>query len=328
MTIDEIEETYFELADVVVPADAAGFYLFVDTDDRQRRIRATLDADFLDDYEKRGRPDDPVLDFVVEHGLPIDSSRLRPTTWQPSGARQVLGDVGLDQSMEGPLVMAGRVVGTINFARAGTDEFEKADLGSTRFMAEHLSLALERAQRHAVVTERADLLSVVLDHMNSGVVVASCCGTKFIHINDLARATLDKETSTGTVEAEVREVLRTFVSEGRRSLTVTLRDVKATRIIVKIYRLPGTDAVMVELHDATAESFVELPAWDILSAREQEIAELVSLGLSTKEIAERAFVTQNTVKQHLKRIFAKTDVRNRAELIQAIWAARSRAEAE
>jgi DNA-binding CsgD family transcriptional regulator len=33
-------------------------------------------------------------------------------------------------------------------------------------------------------------------------------------------------------------------------------------------------------------------------------------------------VTENTVKQHLKRIFAKTDVANRAELVQRIWTAR------
>jgi len=67
-----------------------------------------------------------------------------------------------------------------------------------------------------------------------------------------------------------------------------------------------------------------LPVWDVLTPREQEIAELVSAGLTTKEIASRAFVSENTVKQHLKRIFAKTDVRNRAELMQRVWAATGR----
>jgi DNA-binding CsgD family transcriptional regulator len=42
--------------------------------------------------------------------------------------------------------------------------------------------------------------------------------------------------------------------------------------------------------------------------------------LTTKQIAERAFISENTVKQHLKRVFAKVDVHNRAELVQLVWA--------
>ena len=50
---------------------------------------------------------------------------------------------------------------------------------------------------------------------------------------------------------------------------------------------------------------------------------LVSEGLTTREIAQRAFISENTVKQHLKRIYAKTNVSNRAELIQLTWASSS-----
>ncbi|MBW4818795.1 response regulator transcription factor [Rhodococcus qingshengii] len=57
-----------------------------------------------------------------------------------------------------------------------------------------------------------------------------------------------------------------------------------------------------------------------MTKREQEIASLVSEGFTTKEIALRAFISENTVKQHLKRVFAKADVSNRAELVQLIWA--------
>ena len=61
--------------------------------------------------------------------------------------------------------------------------------------------------------------------------------------------------------------------------------------------------------------------WDVLIRREQDIAQLVSEGLTTKQIAEKAYISENTVKQHLKRVFAKTDVSNRAELVQLIWSA-------
>ena len=53
----------------------------------------------------------------------------------------------------------------------------------------------------------------------------------------------------------------------------------------------------------------------VLSDREQEIVELVTRGLSTGQIAEVASITQNTVKQHLKRIFGKLGVHSRTELV-------------
>jgi DNA-binding CsgD family transcriptional regulator len=41
--------------------------------------------------------------------------------------------------------------------------------------------------------------------------------------------------------------------------------------------------------------------------------------LTNRQIAERAFVSETTVRQHLKRIFRKFDVHNRAQLVQSIW---------
>lgn len=46
--------------------------------------------------------------------------------------------------------------------------------------------------------------------------------------------------------------------------------------------------------------------WDSLTPREMEIAELASEGLQNKEMAERLFLSPETVKQHLKSISRKT----------------------
>lgn len=51
-----------------------------------------------------------------------------------------------------------------------------------------------------------------------------------------------------------------------------------------------------------------------LTPRETEIAGLIVGGLQTKEIAERLYLSPNTVKVHLKSIFRKLGVRNRVEL--------------
>jgi len=51
-----------------------------------------------------------------------------------------------------------------------------------------------------------------------------------------------------------------------------------------------------------------------LSSREREIAQLVALGMSNKEISKNADITEQTVKTHLKTIYEKVDVHTRLEL--------------
>ncbi len=54
-----------------------------------------------------------------------------------------------------------------------------------------------------------------------------------------------------------------------------------------------------------------------LSNRESEVGELVSKGLSNKEVANQLFVTEKTVKFHLTNIYKKMNVKSRAQLI--VW---------
>ncbi|MFN8381877.1 MAG: DNA-binding response regulator [Anaerolineales bacterium] len=49
-----------------------------------------------------------------------------------------------------------------------------------------------------------------------------------------------------------------------------------------------------------------------LTDREREVLDLLALGLTNKEIAEKLFITTNTVKRHLKAIFEKLDVHTRS----------------
>ena len=52
---------------------------------------------------------------------------------------------------------------------------------------------------------------------------------------------------------------------------------------------------------------------DPLSPRELEVLSLVADGYSNKQIGERLFVTEQTVKFHLANIFRKMGARNRTE---------------
>lgn len=53
-----------------------------------------------------------------------------------------------------------------------------------------------------------------------------------------------------------------------------------------------------------------------ISKREQEIIDLLSLGLSSKEIAQKLYISRETVASHRKNILSKTESSNVASLIR------------
>lgn len=57
-----------------------------------------------------------------------------------------------------------------------------------------------------------------------------------------------------------------------------------------------------------------------LSSSELAVARLAATGLTNQQVAERLFVSPNTVKAHLRRAFAKLGVHRRAELAAALEA--------
>jgi DNA-binding CsgD family transcriptional regulator len=53
-----------------------------------------------------------------------------------------------------------------------------------------------------------------------------------------------------------------------------------------------------------------------ISKREYEILQLINEGLSNQQIADRLFVSENTVKKHISNLFFKMDVERRTEAIK------------
>ncbi len=53
-----------------------------------------------------------------------------------------------------------------------------------------------------------------------------------------------------------------------------------------------------------------------ISKREYEVLELIAQGLSNREIAEKLFVSLNTVKTHSSNLFMKLEARRRTEAIR------------
>ncbi len=121
--------------------------------------------------------------------------------------------------------------------------------------------------------------------------------------------------------AVIREVLplaerqcfvRTFIDEGGAM----------ARLLTPLAQEPAcrdyATRLLQQFDEAAAEAVVkaESPAAEaLLSRAEVRTLELLERGLSNREIAEQAFISINTVKTHLKNIYAKLDVDNRVQAI-------------
>jgi NarL family two-component system response regulator LiaR len=78
----------------------------------------------------------------------------------------------------------------------------------------------------------------------------------------------------------------------------------------------------VETHIVEKEIYIDPPAGEInwkeiekigLSKRELDVLNLMAKGLSNEEIAEKLFVSLNTVKTHSSNIYLKLDVKRRTQ---------------
>jgi len=86
-------------------------------------------------------------------------------------------------------------------------------------------------------------------------------------------------------------------------------------------RAPIVSRVFDEFHALLNESGVHLTPpneadfakLEKLTRRELELLELIAVSLTNEEIADRTFISPDTVKTHVRNIFEKLEVRNRVE---------------
>jgi DNA-binding NarL/FixJ family response regulator len=102
-----------------------------------------------------------------------------------------------------------------------------------------------------------------------------------------------------------------------------LKDAKAAHLIDAIRTVHAGDALLAPSvtrrlisHFLTAAPSDPVPVTlDVLTSREREILTLIAKGLSNQEIGSTLFISEGTVKTHVGRIFAKLEVRDRAQAV-------------
>jgi DNA-binding NarL/FixJ family response regulator len=91
--------------------------------------------------------------------------------------------------------------------------------------------------------------------------------------------------------------------------------VEAIRTICRGESVLHPNIIAKLLQRAMSKSVEETKGHSMLSQKESRVLKLVALGMSNKEIAERLYLSERTVKAHLTSIFGKLNVASRSEAI-------------
>lgn len=103
-------------------------------------------------------------------------------------------------------------------------------------------------------------------------------------------------------------------------LMVKRKAEESDAVVVIKTQSEGSEPVAVTAipHREEAPSLQDFCSANRLSKREAEVLNLFLEGKITKEVAEALFVSESTVKTHIRHIYEKSGVRNKVELLKKI----------
>jgi DNA-binding CsgD family transcriptional regulator len=124
------------------------------------------------------------------------------------------------------------------------------------------------------------------------------------------------------VRADDRGQAEFFVVDGHALIAVplgvgeTADGAKDRRLVAGRITCAGTEYVVYDAHETAGEAD-ERPA-EILTQRELQIASLIGDGKSDKEIAQQLGISIYTVREYIRRVFAKLKIGRRAAVVSYV----------
>ena len=187
---------------------------------------------------------------------------------------------------------------------------------------EGLRLIIEQETDLEVAGQAADGKEAVamVDHLRPDVVLMDI---RMPVMDGLAATAAIKATSDARViilttfelDEYVFEALRAGASGFLLKRTPPEQLLEAIRVVAAGEALlaPSVTKKLIEAFAARPQR--EAKAVESLTAREKEVLIGIGRGLSNQDLAEELFISDNTVKTHVKRVFLKIGARDRAQAV-------------
>jgi len=333
LEMEELGQRYVRCIPDLVAANAYGFYLLNAPSGELRRVAVEGGVErYVRRYEMNGFRVDPLLRSIASDGRPICESQLYSEgEWQQQPLRKALAMRRLVRMLEAPIMSDGAPLGTLFFTR-GPDEppFTPGDLQVLEVICSHVRAAVRHALDFQHAQQSREVAEGVLQVLGAALLLSDRTGN-ITFANRHAESFLSYSAGAGSQRDRVLSALRSNVScltnGGTQSALslVPLEDAgrQGQCLLLKSVRIPGNrDMVATFIHEQAATGLDMGHVVDVLPTREREVLELVAEVLANKEIAQRLFISPNTVKYHLKRLFATYQVTSRAELLATAYASK------
>ena len=256
----------------------------------------------------------------VPVGILSTATRNRPE--RSARYRELLAPSGIPFELRGAFVSRGRVWGAVHLARREeAGDFTALDADALARIGTAVADGIRASLRFDAAREARD-------GTGPGLVVLGPTDEVEM-ITPPARALFATMASRPAAVDEPPSPVLALAAFARRQSAAAARDTDAVAVptgegwVTLHASLPagGTDgrvAIVLERAASPQSTAVRLEA-DGVTPREREIAVLLAQGLSNPEIAETLVLSPYTVQDHVKRLFEKTGVSSRQELVARIF---------
>jgi len=310
----EIESEFFDAISSIIPAHGTAIYLFKPFTYQPDYISGIgVEKDFLSFYEKRGREIDPLKRWIIKNHSPNHSQLLLGLEgWRNHPLYDIVKTAGLDFGMQAPITSGNDIIGSINLGRMFSEgSFKKQDLLTVSILSHFLNLALGRAVGNNCIKEYNLRYCNDIDNMKQAMVITDK-DSNINYINRAAQDTIIRYFSFDNPNTEFSNQLKKL-SNGNRETVIN--NLKLRRCI-----FPGLkDQQNLVFIDENPIHAMNSSVQETFSTREMDVLHLIEKGMQNKEIAEKLFISVNTIKYHLNNMYGKMGVTSRTELICKIY---------
>jgi DNA-binding CsgD family transcriptional regulator len=281
--------------------------------------------------------EDDVLEFnwMVQNRLPVgllsdatgDKLELAPRY------RELQAPVGLGYELRGAFSTGTQLWGGLCLSREkGRPDFAAREVAFMRRVAPHLGAALRAATLQQELHDDQDSDDaagvLVLDQWGTVVQHNAAAERRLRELGDLGGRWRDGEglpTPIWTVLGALKSALKPETDRDLNSSPyLRIRARSGRWLTLQASRTEPTHTRPAEsiviIAPAEPKEVLRLTALGYgLSPREQEVIDLAIRGASTKEISQALYISEYTVKDHLKNIFGKVGVRGRRALAKQLY---------
>lgn len=175
------------------------------------------------------------------------------------------------------------------------------------------------------ITKRRSVPGILIYSMTGGLLFAN--EESIVLLPELRKNIKNKSRALDEIHKLCEEVIQTVEKEDNENCNLNsaiLRDREGTSYYMRAFYLGGAGTgisqgqilILIEKIILRHEpNFENVQSKFGLTSRELEVLKLLSTGLTTEELSEKLLISEDTIKDHIKKLMSKMGVSSRSAII-------------